>query len=158
MRYSHVEKIGTEANPGKSWFTFYSRAEFPKWDGEINYLNYLYCLISLCISFICFLNPVYSWVCWSYLCKPRIYCSSFYNTHYLCISQDCLQSWVECSCQIIHSMRTGAKSLSLPVVAPHCHSTWHRFSAQFHYKRWWGFPVCGLQEDPLNCLSHRWDL
>ena len=36
----HYGKIRSEANP----------AGFPEWDGEINRLHYLYCLLSLCIS------------------------------------------------------------------------------------------------------------
>lgn len=85
QRYLHDEETGTEANPGKSWFTSHSRAGLPEWDGEINHLNYLYYLISLCIAFICFLNPAYSWICVSYLCKPQLFCTSFNKTHYIWI-------------------------------------------------------------------------
>lgn len=84
-RYPHYEKIGSEVKPGKSWFTSCSRAGLSEWHGEISHLHYLYCLISPCISFIYFLNPVDSWICVSYLCKPQIFCSSFYYTHYLFI-------------------------------------------------------------------------
>lgn len=150
-RYLHGEEIGTEANPGKNWLTTHSRARLPEWDGEISHLHYLYCLISLCISFICFLTPVYSWICVSYLCKPQLFCTSFYKTHCIWIFHGSLViiGLMFLPDYTFHAGR-GHVHLNYLLWPQHQHNTWHSFSEQFHSKHWYGFLFSGLQEDPLN--------
>lgn len=151
-RYLRYEETGTETNPGKSWLTSHSRAGLLEWDGEINHLHYLYYLISLCISFICFLNPVYRWIRVSYLCKPQLFCTSFYKTHYIWIFHGLLviMGLMFLPDYTFHEGRGHVHPSHYLLWPQHQHSTWHSFSEQFHSKHWYGFSFFCLQDDPLN--------
>lgn len=150
---SMMRKIGTEAKQGKSWFTSHFRTGLPEWGSEINHLHYLYCLISLCISFIYFLNPVYSWICVSSI-QPQIFCTSFYNIHHVWIFHGLLRT-VGLMFLSDYAFCEQAPCPSHYLLWPqHQHYTWawHSFSKQFHCKHRCGFLLSCLQEDPLNFL------